>query len=109
MRAAAGDAPDRLDPAVAHRDDLLVQMHGGVAIADDQLQLVADRGRSFGFGKIDRAVLRRQTHALGRHTERLGAAASLLIAFLPASMMTRVSVGRLVTVASRSAPAGKSR
>ena len=39
----------------------------------------------------------------------IGTAASLLIAFLPASMMMCVGVGRLVTVASRVSAVGMSR
>src|ERR1700739_298956 len=40
--AATGNAPDRLDAAVANAGNLLVQMHGGIGIPHHELDLVAD-------------------------------------------------------------------
>src|SRR5438874_12728128 len=42
---AGGHSPDRVDAAAARRDDLLVQVHGRIGIADDEFDLVADLRR----------------------------------------------------------------
>src|SRR5262245_16657115 len=55
--AAGGDAPDGFDPAVAGGGDLLVQVHGGVGIADDKFEAVADARCRRGRLELDGGVL----------------------------------------------------
>src|SRR5262249_62374153 len=68
---ARRDGPDGLDPAVAGRDELLVQMHRRVGIADDEFDAVADARPLARRLELDGRVFGRQAEmADGREIER---------------------------------------
>src|SRR5439155_17690071 len=58
--SARDDRPDALDPALAHGDDLLMEMDSGIAVADEELDALADARRDAWDGELDRGVLGRQ-------------------------------------------------